>query len=516
MLAVAHAQRDEHAEAVAHLERAIALNPENRALARNDPDLEPLRDDETFRAALEAPPSAPKTARSDAGGRSKPNRTIIADRGLSESARALESRIVDTLMDVHVVVLAAGKGTRMKSALPKVLHRVAGLPLIDHVLATADAASARARPPSSSATRRTAASRRSRDTDEPHFVVQEPQLGTGHALLRQKRACAEPGARCVLLSGDVPLLTTSNARKLFSSITLRPSRGDRPDRGRRRSAGYGRIVRAANRAANLLYCRGKGRHARASGGFARSIRASTPSRSTACSTAIRRIGTAQRAARVLPAGSRRDLPERRARAWRRCMAADADEIRGINSRAELAAVSRIVREQKNAALMAAGVTIEDPATTYIDRDVTVGPDTIIHPGVSLEGTTTIGDRLRDSQRRADRQFADRRSRDDSQPLRAHRGARRGGRADRTVRAPPQGVRRPRERARRQFRRAEEDRARPRIEVDAPLLSRRHDDRRERQHRRRHHHLQLRRRDRSTRRSSRTARSSAATPSSSRR
>src|SRR5207248_2653282 len=55
MLAVAHAQRDEHAEAVAHLERAIALNPENRALARNDPDLEPLRDDEAFRATLEAP-----------------------------------------------------------------------------------------------------------------------------------------------------------------------------------------------------------------------------------------------------------------------------------------------------------------------------------------------------------------------------------------------------------------------------------------------------------------------------
>jgi hypothetical protein len=62
MLAVAHAQRDEPAEAVAHLERAIALNPENRALARTDPDLEPLRDDESFRAALEAPPSAPRTS----------------------------------------------------------------------------------------------------------------------------------------------------------------------------------------------------------------------------------------------------------------------------------------------------------------------------------------------------------------------------------------------------------------------------------------------------------------------
>jgi tetratricopeptide (TPR) repeat protein len=58
MLAVAHAQRDEHAEAVAHLERAIAINPENRALARTDPDLEPLRDDEAFRAALETPSSS--------------------------------------------------------------------------------------------------------------------------------------------------------------------------------------------------------------------------------------------------------------------------------------------------------------------------------------------------------------------------------------------------------------------------------------------------------------------------
>jgi Tetratricopeptide repeat len=58
MLAVAHAQRDEHAEAVAHLERAIALNPENRALARTDPDLDPLHDDEAFRAALETPSSS--------------------------------------------------------------------------------------------------------------------------------------------------------------------------------------------------------------------------------------------------------------------------------------------------------------------------------------------------------------------------------------------------------------------------------------------------------------------------
>jgi bifunctional UDP-N-acetylglucosamine pyrophosphorylase/glucosamine-1-phosphate N-acetyltransferase len=68
----------------------------------------------------------------------------------------------------------------------------------------------------------------------------------------------------------------------------------------------------------------------------------------------------------------------------------AEDILGINSRAELAAVSRIVRQAKNAELMASGVTIEDPATTYVDRDVAIGADTIIHPGVSIEGATTIG------------------------------------------------------------------------------------------------------------------------------
>src|SRR5262249_6446401 len=68
----------------------------------------------------------------------------------------------------------------------------------------------------------------------------------------------------------------------------------------------------------------------------------------------------------------------------------ADEVRGINTRAELAAVNRIMRDEKNAALMASGVTLEDPATAYIDVDVTIGPDTVIHPGVSLEGSTTIG------------------------------------------------------------------------------------------------------------------------------
>jgi bifunctional UDP-N-acetylglucosamine pyrophosphorylase/glucosamine-1-phosphate N-acetyltransferase len=69
---------------------------------------------------------------------------------------------------------------------------------------------------------------------------------------------------------------------------------------------------------------------------------------------------------------------------------DVNEILGINSRSELAAVSSIVRQTRNAQLMADGVTLEDPATTYVDAEVQVGRDTILHPGVSLEGRTIIG------------------------------------------------------------------------------------------------------------------------------
>ena len=70
--------------------------------------------------------------------------------------------------------------------------------------------------------------------------------------------------------------------------------------------------------------------------------------------------------------------------------ADANEVRGMNSLSDLDEVSRIVMQQKNNERMAAGVTLEDAATTYVDVSVSVGPDTIIHPGVFLEGRTTVG------------------------------------------------------------------------------------------------------------------------------
>src|SRR5687768_5010466 len=109
------------------------------------------------------------------------------------------------MADVHVVILAAGKGTRMKSALPKVLHPAGGLPLIDHVFRAASILKPRS---TTVVLGHGAAAVRESVGQRPglQFAVQEPQLGTGHALLQAEPALLGHHGTVVLLSGDVPLL----------------------------------------------------------------------------------------------------------------------------------------------------------------------------------------------------------------------------------------------------------------------------------------------------------------------
>jgi len=116
-------------------------------------------------------------------------------------------------MNTHVVILAAGKGTRMKSARPKVLHRVAGQPLIARVLATAAVLDP--------TTTTVVIGHQSETLTEAlagyrglTFVVQEPQLGTGHALMTSEAALAGQTGTLILLSGDVPLLTAATLKTL--------------------------------------------------------------------------------------------------------------------------------------------------------------------------------------------------------------------------------------------------------------------------------------------------------------
>lgn len=289
--------------------------------------------------------------------------------------------------DLHIVVLAAGKGTRMKSALPKVMHHVAGRPMIEHVLAMASTLQPRS---TTVVVGHQADSVRSALSRQPGvtFVVQEPQLGTAHALLTAGRALHDAKGTLILLSGDVPLLSSETLHNLRNhhestgaAATVLTALVDHP-------YGYGRIVRSGKQIARIVEERD----------------ASPPEK------AIREInsgiytfaleGLFDAVKEIAAENAQREhyLPDlvaiyrRGGRGVETMTVRSADEIRGINSRAEMAEVSRIVRQQKNAELMAAGVTIEDPATTYIDAAVAVGPDTIIRPGVTLEGRTIIGSR----------------------------------------------------------------------------------------------------------------------------
>ena len=294
-----------------------------------------------------------------------------------------------SLMHTHVVILAAGKGTRMKSARSKVLHRVAGQPMIEHVLAAAGALSART---TTVVVGHQAESLKSALAGQPGltFVVQEPQLGTAHALLTTESALRGQAGTLLLLSGDVPLLSANTLKTLLdthtatqASATVITAVVDNPQ-------GYGRIVRGSAESGQRIARIVEEKDASPDEREIREIN------SGIYAFALEGLYDAVRSVAAENAQNEYYLPDlveifrRQGMGVETVTVPNANEIRGINSRIELAAVSRIVRDQKNAELMAAGVTIEDPATAYIDRDVTIGPDTIVHPGVSLEGQTSIG------------------------------------------------------------------------------------------------------------------------------
>jgi bifunctional UDP-N-acetylglucosamine pyrophosphorylase/glucosamine-1-phosphate N-acetyltransferase len=286
---------------------------------------------------------------------------------------------------VHVVILAAGKGTRMRSALPKVLHPLAGFPLIDHVLRTATAVT-----PESATIVVGHEAERIREylgqTPEYNIVVQEPQMGTGHALLQAESVLAGRTGTVVLLSGDVPLLSAATLRALLDTHHTSGAAATVVTATLERPYGYGRIVRVGGDLARIVEERDASPAEREIKEINSGIYAFELAR---LFEALKSIG-AQNVQGEYYLPDLIAIFRRQHRPVATWTVANAGEIRGINSRSELAEVSRMVRQQKNEELMASGVTLIDPATTYVDLDVDVGSDTVIHPGVHLEGSTKVG------------------------------------------------------------------------------------------------------------------------------
>jgi bifunctional UDP-N-acetylglucosamine pyrophosphorylase / glucosamine-1-phosphate N-acetyltransferase len=287
----------------------------------------------------------------------------------------------------HVLILAAGKGTRMKSATPKVLHPVAGRAMIEYVLdvaaAVAPATCTVVVGHGGEAVRQALA-----HVAGLRFLLQEPQLGTGHALLQAEPLFRGAAGTLVLLSGDVPLLRAETLGALLAAhdkagaaMTVVTAVVDDP-------AGYGRVVRREGQVSRIVEHRDASPDERAipeinAGIYAFDLAPLFP--------ALARIGSGNAQGEYYLT----DLVALYRAEGRRVASLavpDVHEILGINSRLELASTSRRVWRARAEALMAAGVTIEDPDTTYIGAGVQVAPDTVIRPGVVLDGNTTIGGR----------------------------------------------------------------------------------------------------------------------------
>ena len=296
-------------------------------------------------------------------------------------ASAAPKRAVSSEPGVTVVVLAAGKGVRMNSRIPKVLHPVAGRPMLLWSMAAA-----RVLDPA----RTLVVVNPAQDgvpavlNGEGQTVSQAKQLGTGHALA-QVAAAHRTAGPVVVLYADAPLLRGETLAALLAeheksraAVTLLTADLENP-------RGYGRIVRARNGAVRDIIeekdATGEQKDIREvnSGVYVFSGRELWP--------ALARLENKNRAGEYyltdivrLIKGKVHTLP-----------VGDSNEILGINDRRQLAEAERVMRQRILDSLMTSGVTITDPATTFIDADVHIGRDTVVLPFSLISGESTIGE-----------------------------------------------------------------------------------------------------------------------------
>jgi bifunctional UDP-N-acetylglucosamine pyrophosphorylase/glucosamine-1-phosphate N-acetyltransferase len=286
-----------------------------------------------------------------------------------------------------VVVLAAGKGKRLKSSTPKVLHPICGRPALWHVLQAALGA----KPDrlvvvvGHGAADVRAAVRSWGLRPEPVFVTQGEQLGTGHAVKVARRAVGDVDD-VIVLGGDYDPITDDHVRDLLrahrrsrAAASLLSAEIDEP-------GGYGRVVREGDRLVRIVE---QADATAAERRITEVVLLAFAFRRAELFRSLPKLGNDNRQAEYYLT----DLPSLFLAAGERVSVVPVDTggAMGVNSRGGLAAVAKVVRERINLSHMARGVTLIDPDTTYIDIGVTIGRDTVIRPNTFLEGTTRVGD-----------------------------------------------------------------------------------------------------------------------------
>ena len=280
------------------------------------------------------------------------------------------------------VILAAGEGKRMRSRQPKVLHELCGRPLIAYSLRLARMVGDRiilVLGPNADGVRAMAG-------DGVGIVEQRERLGTGHAVLQARPQCETVMGPILVLPSDVPLLSVGTIERLVShhtttgaAATLLTAIVDRPH-------GYGRVLRQGGRVKRIVEDRDATDDEKKVGEINTSVY---------CFDSRRLWPALERVRSENDQGEYylTDVIGLLAKAGGRIEAIaveDPEEALGVNDRRQLAALAAIQRRRILDRHMLAGVTILDPATTYIDDTVTIGPDTVIYPNVIIDVASEIG------------------------------------------------------------------------------------------------------------------------------
>jgi bifunctional UDP-N-acetylglucosamine pyrophosphorylase / glucosamine-1-phosphate N-acetyltransferase len=299
---------------------------------------------------------------------------------------------MDMLTDnITAIILAAGQGTRMKSSRPKVLHEILGRPMIAYLLDTLKEAGVN--DIVVVVGHQAEAVQEALKDYGVRFVIQEPQLGTGHAVQVAMPAVPPGAATVMVLCGDAPLISGESIAALRqlhdrtgAAVTVQTI--EVPD-----GAHYGRVVRDE------------------SGQVAAVVQAKD-SHNRPDLLAIREINTGAYCfdAAFLADGLAKipkspvtgeiyltdliHIAREQGRGVEALIDPDWEALLGINSRAELAGATQTVKRRINARHMDQGVTLMDPEGTYIESFVTIGRDTVIYPNVYLQGKTVIGENCR--------------------------------------------------------------------------------------------------------------------------
>jgi len=288
-------------------------------------------------------------------------------------------------MKLAAVILAAGIGIRMKSAIPKVLHPVLGRPMLGYVL---DAVSGLSPERSVVVVGHGAEDvKEVFGTEDVSYAYQKEQLGTGHAANCARSELAKFKGTVLIINGDFPLVTSKSLKKLIrihqtsgSELSVLTANVDDP-------SGYGRVVRDSNGDVDRIV---EEKDAALEQRRISEINSGTYLvDSTVLWPLLKALKTKNKQGEYYLTDIL-EIARRRSLKVAGIVVPDSSEILGVNDRAQLSQIEHIMKTRVNGSLMKSGVTIIDPDATYISPDAHIGRDSIIYPGTHIYGRTNIG------------------------------------------------------------------------------------------------------------------------------